>query len=498
VPGGAQQQRISPRLVLDLATGYLAVLARIGSWVVITAIAYRQLAARYFAALVAVRSTLTLLNYLAMGLGPATVYFLSQQLRRPTPAIPVTEADCEPVEQSGTPILPYRSLRDPSESRAVVSAFFVAGMAAICIAIFANWAYDHVDLFFNTVTHTGSQRALRDSYADLFWAFAIAAAVRLLSEPWGALLQWSKWISLDNLLIIASELIFCGFALEALRPSPFRSGGGWDVVQQIGPAAVDAALFLLATRIVIAMAADVFGLIPRLLIHVFLFDRRLLAVIARFAGLIALAQLADYLYAPTDYLLINHLLPAAAAVAYTPAVQIDSGLLLLVSAVGAVLLPRAAAAYGQRQIGHVRRIYLLGTLGCTAAMVLAAAIVLIFSRPLLSVWYGQDMPATRAILPLILVSTVVGGSSAAGRSVLLAAGRTRAYTAAALLAGIANVVLSFCFVRFGHMGLAGIVLGTVIVVVARCGIWMPWYVLQTLRHPSPNAAEVIPVPISAP
>jgi O-antigen/teichoic acid export membrane protein len=131
-------------------------------------------------------------------------------------------------------------------------------------------------------------------------------------------------------------------------------------------------------------------------------------------------------------------------------------------------------------------------------MVLAAAIVLIFSRPLLSAWYGQDMPATRAILPLILISTVVGGSSAAGRAVLLAAGRTRAYTAAALLAGIANVALSFCFVRFGHMGLAGIVLGTVIVVVARCGIWMPWYVLQTLRHPSTDTAQVIPVPISAP
>ena len=40
---------------------------------------------------------------------------------------------------------------------------------------------------------------------------------------------------------------------------------------------------------------------------------------------------------------------------------------------------------------------------------------------------------------------------------------------------------SFAFVRWFHMGLRGIVLGTVVAVVGRCVIWMPWYVLHTIR-----------------
>ena len=43
------------------------------------------------------------------------------------------------------------------------------------------------------------------------------------------------------------------------------------------------------------------------------------------------AQLADYLYAPTDYILINRLLGWREVAIYTPAMQIDAGLLLLVS-----------------------------------------------------------------------------------------------------------------------------------------------------------------------
>jgi Na+-driven multidrug efflux pump len=53
-----------------------------------------------------------------------------------------------------------------------------------------------------------------------------------------------------------------------------------------------------------------------------------------------------------------------------------------------------------------------------------------------------------------------------------------------IVAGVANVILSYIFVRHLHLGLKGIVLGTVIVVIARAGIWMPWYVLRTLRRHS--------------
>ena len=41
-------------------------------------------------------------------------------------------------------------------------------------------------------------------------------------------------------------------------------------------------------------------------------------------------------------------------------------------------------------------------------------------------------------------------------------------------AGVANVSLSYIFVRHLHLGLPGIVYGTLIAVVGRCAVWMPW------------------------
>ena len=61
-------------------------------------------------------------------------------------------------------------------------------------------------------------------------------------------------------------------------------------------------------------------------------------------------------------------------------------------------------------------------------------------------------------------------------------GKVKPFTTAVLLAGISNVVLSYCFVKYLDLGLKGIVLGTVVVVLARCAIWQPWYVMRCLRQ----------------
>ena len=79
------------------------------------------------------------------------------------------------------------------------------------------------------------------------------------------------------------------------------------------------------------------------------------------------------------------------------------------------------------------------------------------------------MRPTQAILPLVLIHTVIGGSAAVGRSILLGMGRVKAFTAAALIAGVMNAVLSYVFKGSFGWGLKGIVLGTR-GVFRRCGL----------------------------
>ena len=221
-------------------------------------------------------------------------------------------------------------------------------------------------------------------------------------------------------------------------------------------------------------------------------DRRIIRGLLTFGALIVLAQLADYLYAPADNILINKLIGADAVAVYAPLLQIDSALLVLVAGLAAVILPRSALAHaaGQRQL--VLSYYLRGTLASLALLTAAGALVWLISPWLFRAWLGNPMTASRAILPLVLVHTIVGGSSAVGRAILLGARKAKPFAISALIAGGANIVLALLFVRYLHLGLRGIVLATIIAVVARSAVWMPWYVMRSL--PDVMSVEALPAP----
>jgi O-antigen/teichoic acid export membrane protein len=211
---------------------------------------------------------------------------------------------------------------------------------------------------------------------------------------------------------------------------------------------------------------------------------------------IALAQLADFLYAPTDYILINRLISPGTVAYYAPAVQIDAGLFVVVGALAAVLLPKAALAHTSGDVATLRTYYVRGTL-LSAALLVAASLAVYFLSPwIFRLWLGNPMPQTQAILPLVLIHTVVGGSAGVGRSILLGMGKVKPFAAAALVAGVANVVLSFVFVKYFALGLNGIVYGTLAAVIGRCVLWQPWFVLRTLQREAatPQAEPAVPVP----
>jgi len=133
---------------------------------------------------------------------------------------------------------------------------------------------------------------------------------------------------------------------------------------------------------------------------------------------------------------------------YSFAVTIDGGLLLLVTAVATTLLPRTALAHAAGSSQTVHRYYIRGTLATALLLLVAAPIVVLAAPVAFRIVLGNPLPDTCAILPLILIHTVIGGSSAVGRSILLAIGRVRAFTISVLIAGMCNIILGFIFVYY--------------------------------------------------
>jgi len=52
-------------------------------------------------------------------------------------------------------------------------------------------------------------------------------------------------------------------------------------------------------------------------------------------------------------------------------------------------------------------------------------------------------------------------------------------------------------VKFGGLGLNGIIYGTIVAVIGRCAIWQPWYVLRTLRREAAKPIDAVDVRTAA-
>lgn len=457
----------------DVISAYAASLSRIASWAIISALVFRR-SREAFAILALVRGTIGILNYVSLGLLPALVRTFAEIA---TPSRAVADVTPEPVGAAVDYATPEttRSDRGRRAAEATTQGAFATGMlvavASFIVGVIASFGLlFHADRVFQLPPPSTGILAVPDWPAFLILAFGVGIAMRWLADPASALLQAHGHLFLDNVVQAFSEILWVALVAVWL-------GAGRDAppLITVGTAYLIASGLLVTGRLIAARATGEANGRSGI-------DVALLRPLLVTGSLITLAQLADYLYSPTDYLLINHLLTPADLANYAPAVQVDGGLMVLVSGLAAVLLPRAAVAHVAGDRVLVRRYYVRGTLATGAMLVVAAGAVWLASPWIFRLWLHDSMPGTRAILPLVLVHTVLGGSSAVGRSILLGMGKAKPLTVAVLIAGGVNVACSYAFVQYLHWGLAGIVLGTIVAVVGRCAIWMPWYVLRELKR----------------
>ncbi|CAN5700066.1 hypothetical protein BH09PLA1_BH09PLA1_35580 [soil metagenome] len=451
----------------DIVSAYVAIGAKVAAWAIVSAVVFTRGGDEQFALLTLVRSTLGLLAFVVLGIGPAMVRLVSEASEVTTVA-PSERSYPEPK----TRVLSYASPRprsvlneDPATTVYVNGLLLVAICAAVGVYL-VDWYGEHYGTFYRTSGYVDARYA-----AGFIFALGFGLMMRLISDACGALLQVRGYIWLDNLLLAGAELSWPIFTWMAFDPSVSSQTAN----NAAGAFAVSGVLLLLLRSFAAGVANGLFVWRPAPI------RVSIMWALLSYGALVTAAQLADFLYAPTDFILINRLLTAVDASNYAPAVQIDSALLLLVGAIATVLLPKTAVAHARNQISLIRQYYLRATLISTLILSAAAISVWMMSPLIFRLWLDNPMYATRAILPLLLIHTVVGGSSAVGRSILLGMGKVKPFTISVLIAGVSNVILSYIFVRYFDLGLRGIVFGTIIAVVGRCAIWMPWYVIRTLR-----------------
>lgn len=434
---------------MDLFASYTASGVRIIAWAAVSAMVYRLAGADHFGTLALIRGTIGILTYTAVGLAPALVRVFAETGKGRLDLWQIAKSEALP----GGPPPNEREIYSAGAMIALVSTSLGFLIASIYAGIFDRL---HV-----------VPTALRAQAPLAVLLLGAGTLLRLLSDVSGAALQTRGKIALDSYILAATD------ALWAIATLLLYHYAG---VLTAASTYAFASVFLVAARSAAVARLSATPWPPTWKIV----RRRVVGRILGFGSWVLLSQAAEYLYAAADYILINHFLGANDVAAYAPGVQIDGGLLTLSTALAAVLLPRAALAHIAGHTTTLRRYYVRGTLASAVLLASAATAVWLISPVIFRIWFGAHPPATRQILDLVLIGTVVGGSSAVGRSVLFGMGKMGPFTLAAIAAGLVNVIASYCFVKYLHLGLRGILWGTVIAVTARCAVWMPWYVFTRL------------------
>ena len=140
---------------------------------------------------------------------------------------------------------------------------------------------------------------------------------------------------------------------------------------------------------------------------------------------------------------------------------------MLTAAVATVALPNVARLHAAGDSRGVWRAYVRDSV-LAAGVALVGSVIAVLTAPwAFTLWLGDDLPASRVILPAVLLHTVLGAAAGVGRATLIGMGLAGAYARVVLLYGLLNVAVSLALVAVGF-GIWGVIGGTIASVAGRC------------------------------
>ena len=182
---------------------------------------------------------------------------------------------------------------------------------------------------------------------------------------------------------------------------------------------------------------------------------------AKFALGIFGAQISTQATYQIDRLLVSAFLSPAAAGAYGICVNIANKIMMVVAAVGAYTLPRAARLQAQGQHEALGTVYAAGSRVALITAVFVAAPLIALAEPVLRAWMGENFAREYAgVLQLLVIAYAINSTSIIASNVASGMLNARLNIIFATLGGALTV--GFCSILTPNLGSVGAALAAIV------------------------------------
>lgn len=277
---------------------------------------------------------------------------------------------------------------------------------------------------------------------------ALAQVINATTQPWSAALSADDRYTLLNVLFVVQQ----GLTLSGLQLLP---------VLPVDPL-IGLSLVWFTPSAVVGIALAIWVALKQPFLRLSWQSVRWQDCQQLFAlgGWSSVIGLASNLYERTDQILINLLIGPAGNTIYAIAVQLGGALNRLVTSFTSVLLPTAARVAASGSVTDKQQLIVRSTRYVLILALPCAVGVALFRREIIELWLGKGFEAVIIILPLTILLMLCRIPIFVTWPYLTAANRLQLPAIAIFCDGIVNVFLSIAYVKIFHLGLVGIVLGT--------------------------------------
>ncbi|TMM02081.1 MAG: hypothetical protein E6G10_11075 [Actinobacteria bacterium] len=317
-------------------------------------------------------------------------------------------------------------------------------------------------------------------------AFVIMVATIGLTFPAGlytGINQGFGHYAQQNVIVIVQSL-----AATAIAVVVVKLGGGL-----VSLAIVNFSVAAAAFAAKIAYAARAFRIVP----SPRRFDRRVARTVIGVSAWMFVVNVAARVIWDVDAIVVGAVLSTVAVAQYAVALGPATAIRRLTDQFNSVSLTAASSLHAQGQHEGLRRLLIEATRVVTLFVCPFLVLFAVWGTDFLRLWVGPSLEGSAATLVALVFGILALSVQATATQVLLALGRQRIMSVAAVLEACVNLTLSIVLAH--HIGILGVALGTTIPTsVAAFGFYIP-YAARLVGLPLQRIYRrlVLPVAISA-